>query len=162
MCVIWLTSYFISIITDKYVRLRPFLSSRSQLLFKNGKFYRENMKKAHIDLHELGALVRIEGYSTYSDVYSVRLEYNGRISIIPLAESDTVRQSDSVTPPVQEEGEYYVICDGEILDTALKAAGYERGWLGEEMKKHKVKERDVFLATLTKDGKICFYPNADK
>lgn len=72
------------IVTSLSVRFRFFeriVKSDTVLLFKDGEFFRENMRKARVTEQEVRSGVRQEGIPEISEVHSVVLEENGKISV---------------------------------------------------------------------------------
>ena len=63
----------ISLATSKSLRARRALSGKSLLLFSHGKFYRANLKNAHIDLSEFLMQCRVNGFFDLNDLQAVLL-----------------------------------------------------------------------------------------
>lgn len=66
----------------KWIRLPP------HLLFYNGRFLEDNMKRQRILHEEIHSAVREAGYQHVQDIYAVVLESNARLTVIPKRNSD--------------------------------------------------------------------------
>lgn len=58
----------ISFINMKFVKLRPIFSGKTLILYDNGTLFKENFKKAKIDLNEFLSQCRTNGYFNLSDI----------------------------------------------------------------------------------------------
>ena len=72
----------ISLITAKSLRARRFFSGKPMVIFDNGTIYRENLKKARMDVSDFLTYARLAGYSNLAQVKTAVLEYNGSVSFI--------------------------------------------------------------------------------
>lgn len=149
MIVYALISYFISYITCKSMVLRRFFEGHTILLYKNGQIFEKNLLKSKIDVDEFLGLCRLEGYFDLEDIYSVVLETNGKISVIPTASNRPVTTSDlNVSNPKQDYLLANVIIDGNVLKDNLKAIGKDEKWLENQLNKKKISNiKEVILAT---------------
>lgn len=137
----------ISIIASKSRKARKVLSGKATILMNNGTIYRDAMKKTRLDLDEFLAMLRVNGYFDITQIKTVILEPNGRMSILPKAENRPVTPKD-VGYDVGEEYVFYnVIMDGRIMEENLHRAGKDKNWLMQELKKqHEGSVKDIFLA----------------
>ena len=55
MIIYALVTLTVSFLNTKFVKLRPFLSGKTLILYDNGTLFKENFKKAKIDLNEFFA-----------------------------------------------------------------------------------------------------------
>ena len=163
MVVYALSAYLISVITMKSMKLRRLIFGRSVVLMKNGKIYRNNLKKSHIDLNEFLVQCRSDGYFDISAINTAILEPNGKISILPFPDKRPVTAEDLKTVPTQDNVFYNVIMDGEILKENLKSSSYDINWLKNELKTQGYKnEKDIFLAILDESGTLNVFENNNK
>ncbi len=163
MVVYALAAILISILTSKSLFLRRIIFGRSVVLMKNGKLYRENLKKSHIDLSEFLVQCRSDGYFDISAINTAVLEPNGKISILPFPDKRPVTAQDLKTVPTADNVFFNVIMDGEVLTENLKSAGYDENWLKNELKTQGYKnEKQVFLATLDESGTLNVFESNQK
>ena len=146
MLIYALSAYAVSIITGKSTHMRKLLIGRPLILFHNGKLYRENLKKARIDISDFLTHCRNQGYFDLSKLRTAVFEYNGSLSLLPVDSDRPLTPSDVQLEPVQEEIMVNVILDGHINDANLKKAGFERIWLEKQLNKQGYKSaKEIFL-----------------
>ena len=80
-----LLTILLSYVTNKSLQIRRLVSGVPYVLFQNGAFSYENLKKARIDASEFLSQCRINGYFDLSQVQAAFLEPNGKISFLPTA-----------------------------------------------------------------------------
>lgn len=146
MLIYALSAYAVSIITGKSTHMRKLLIGRPLILFDNGKLYRENLKKARIDISDFLTHCRNQGYFDLSKLRTAVFEYNGSLSLLPVDTDRPLTPSDVQLEPTQEEIMVNVILDGHINDVNLKKAGFERVWLEKQLHRQGYKSvKEIFL-----------------
>ena len=76
----------LTILAHKFPKMRKFINGTPTIIMDNGKLYRENMKKAKIELSEFMVMCRQEGYFNVNDIQTAVFEDNCRVSILPKSE----------------------------------------------------------------------------
>lgn len=154
MAVYALFTVLISYISSRSVKARRILVGTSIILFKNDTLYKQNLKTAKIDINELITQLRINGYFDLSQIDTVILEENGKISILPKAEYNFVTPKDLSLKVNSEHPQPSIIIDGKILKNNLKFIGKDEQWVKKQLKAQKISDiYDVFYA--------CFNPKSD-
>lgn len=149
----------LSKLSQRSIKLRRLLNGKAILLYHNGDLYRENLKKAKMDVDELLVECRINGYFDLSQIDTAILEPNGKISFLPVTEDRPATPKDLGIVPTQEELFANVIVDGKILEYNLKHVGKDRNWLKQQLDGQNIKKtEDVFLAICNKQGSFHVYP----
>lgn len=162
MIIYALVSGLISVATSKSMKLRRFFFGRSTVLMRNGKLYRKNLKRAHIDLNEFLMQCRSNGYFDISAINTAVLEPSGKISILPFSDKRPATPEDLKTVPASDDVFFNVIMDGRVQEKNLSDAGYDEVWLKNELKVQGVKSiSEVFLATLDRQGTLNVFRNID-
>lgn len=147
MVVYALVVLLFSVLTNKSLAARRFLTGRPIILFENEKIYVENLAKAKIDVNEFLMQARGQGYFNLSNIDTAVLEPNGSISFLPKSDNKPLTPKDMNITVQQEKPCFNVVIDGNILHRNLKAAGKNENWLDNELKKQDIKSvDDVFLA----------------
>ncbi|MBO5477042.1 MAG: DUF421 domain-containing protein [Clostridia bacterium] len=145
-------------LSNKSVILRRYINGTSLILYNNGMLYKQNFKKAKLDLNEFLISCRNKGYFNLADINTAILEPNGQISIIPIASEDAVKNKNLNINSEQEEFTYNVILDGKIIEKNLSASGKNMNWLNKKLKEQKISDiNDIFLATCDKDSNLSIY-----
>ena len=146
MLIYALSAYAVSIITGKSTHMRKLLIGKPLILFDNDKLYRENLKKARIDISDFLTHCRNQGYFDLSKLRTAVFEYNGSLSLLPVDTDRPLTPSDVQLQPQQEEIMLNVILDGHINDVNLKKAGFERVWLEKQLHKQGYTNvKEIFL-----------------
>lgn len=148
MIFLTLFTIIINYITCKSIKLRRFLEGQAMILYNNGQIYEKNLLQAKIDIGELLAVCRIQGYFDLEDIYAIYLESNGQISILPMSAKRPVSPSDLNLNPAQSMPLANVIIDGNIMKGNLQSTGKNEAWLNKKLKEKGVSDiKDVMLAT---------------
>lgn len=149
---------FLAFLSSKNLTLRRYINGTSLVLYNNGMLYKDNFKKAKLDLNEFIISCRNKGYFNLADVNTAILEPNGQISIIPIANEAVVKNKDLNINAEQEEVTYNVILDGKIIEKNLLESGKKIDWLNQKLKEQNISDiSDIFLATCDKDNNLSIY-----
>lgn len=147
-----------SFATSKLSRSRKYINGTPTILLDNGKLYRENMKKAKLDLSEFMMLCRQLGYFQLSDIQTAVFEYNGKLSVLPVSGKRPATPDDLHLTPPQEFICTELIMDGRIMGENLKRRGLEKKWLQKQLEAqgfHSAKE--VFLGICDVNNTLTLY-----
>ena len=158
MIVYGLIAAAVSLISQKSVGARKVLTGKPLILLNNGKFNRENMKKTRMDLNDFLMQCRSQGYFDISQIQTAVMEFNGSLSILPIAENRPITPQDISLSPQQEYMTTAIIQDGVIIEDNLKHTGNNYIWLKKQLSEqgHKAPE-DVFLAVCDSNNKLTIY-----
>lgn len=158
MIVYALAAVFLSWLTSKSIKARRMVEGAPLVLLSDGELYRENLKKAKIDVTEFLVQCRTNGYFDISKLEVAVLEGNGKISFLPKATDRPVTPSDMQLSPEQDFMVANVILDGRIMKENLKHTGKDEKWLQNQIKGQGAKKaEDVLLATCDASGKVTVY-----
>ena len=148
----------LSSVTIKFPRVRKFLNGTPTILMDHGKLYRENLKKAKLDLSEFMVLCRQQGYFDLTDIQTAVFEYNGKLTILPVSSQRPATPNDLNLAPEQELLFTELIMDGRVLDENLSRMGLNRVWLEKQLKASGVQSADeVFLAVCDRNLKFVLF-----
>jgi len=153
--------YVMDVIDRKSIRARRFFSGTPTVLFKNGKFLKNNFKRAQLSISEFQEMCRIAGYFDISRIALAQLEPSGKLSVLPKSEEEPLTVAvltNKITPAFAPIS---VIYDGVILDTNLKHAGKNETWLRRALERAHYSLSDIFLATVDGEGELTLYPASD-
>lgn len=143
----------------KYQRLRKFISGTPSIILDNGKLYRENMKKARLDLTEFLIQCRQQGYFDLGAIQTAVYESDGRLTILPVAERRPATPEDFGVAPEKEQFFTEVIMDGRILGGNLQRMGVNETWLEKQLQVqgyHSAKE--IYLGLVDGNKQLSLYP----
>ncbi|MCI5753404.1 MAG: DUF421 domain-containing protein [Clostridiales bacterium] len=148
----------LSVISNKAPRSRKYLNGTPTILMDHGKLYRENMKKAKLDLSEFMVMCRQQGYFDLTSIQTAIFEYNGKLTILPVSSQRPATPNDLNLAPEQELLFTELIMDGRILEDNLKRMGLDLTWLDKQLKqRHISSAKDVFLAVCDRNLKFVLY-----
>lgn len=149
----------LSVISNKYLKSRKYINGTPTIIMNNGKLYRENMKKAKLDLSEFMVMCRQEGYFNINDIQTAVFEYNGRLTILPMSDKRPLTPKDiSLTPP-SEKICTEVIMDGYVLEENLKRLGLDMNWLEKQLKNKKYDNaKEIYLAVCDENKQLSLFP----
>ena len=128
------------------------------IILDRGKLYRENMKKAKLDLSEFMLMCRQAGYFNLNDIQTAVYEYDGKLSVLPVSTRRPVNPADMNLSPPQETILAEVIMDGRILDENLKRMGLNTRWLQKRLEEQGYQSADeVFLGLCGADHSLTLF-----
>ena len=146
------------VLTTKRQKSRKYVNGTPTIIMNRGKLYRENMKKAKLDLSEFMLMCRQDGYFDLNDIQTAVYEYDGKLSVLPVSAKRPVNPSDLNLSPKQETICTEVIMDGCILDENLKRMGLNIEWLQKRLAEQGYKSaEEVFLGICGENNALTLY-----
>ena len=163
MVIYGVITVLVSLLSDKSLKLRTFFVGNPIILMTKGKLYYDNFKRARLDINEFLTKCRGSGYFDLSQLDTVILEPNGRLSFLPVSMDRPLTPNDMKVPVKQEELVSNVIIDGKIVEKNLSVVGRDRKWLTMRLKEQNVFDcSTVFLATCSPEGQLTVYERNKK
>ena len=148
----------LSKITSLFPKTRKFVNGTPTILLNNGKLYRENMKKAKLDLSEFMVMCRQQGYFNLGDIQTAVFEFNGKLRILPISKKRPANPEDLNLSPAPEYIQTEVVMDGRILDENLKRMGLDDKWLQKQLTAQGYKNpQEVFLALCDENKQLTVF-----
>ncbi|MCL6611507.1 MAG: DUF421 domain-containing protein [Peptococcaceae bacterium] len=135
-------------------KLRAFLDGRPQVVIEGGRILKEEMRRARYNLDDLLAQLREKGYPRPEDVEVAVLETSGRLSVVPKSSKRPVTPGDLGLSPACDGLPTVLVMDGEVFTEGLERRGLDLAWLEARLKEMGLQPKNVFLATLERDGRI--------
>ena len=149
----------ISILTNKSVKARAVVTGKPLVLLENGVIYRENLKKARLDLNEFLAYCRIGGWFDLNQLQSAVLEHNGVVSFLPKETDRPATPADLDLRPKQSRVQTPFVMDGRLLQENIRQAGKENAWVRRTLLQQGYRdEADVLLAVWDGGEKLTVFP----
>ena len=151
----------LSILSNNFPRMRKYLNGTPTILMDHGKLYRDNFKKAKLDLSEFMVMCRQQGYFDLTAIETAVYEYTGRLTILPVSDQRPATPKDMNLSPEQELLFTELIMDGRILEDNLKRMGLDQTWLDKQLKQNHVHSpKDIFLAVCDRNLTFVCYKNS--
>ncbi len=149
----------LTILAHKFPKTRKYVNGTPIIIMDNGKLYRENMKKAKLELSEFMVLCRQEGYFNLNDIQTAVFEYNGRITILPKSQKRPLTPEDMNITTEKAEICTEIIMDGRILHENLKRLGLDLTWLDKQLKLQKYNNvKEIYLGICDKNNNLTLFP----
>lgn len=149
-------------LTTHSVRMRRWLTGRTLVLLQNGTLYRENLKKAKLDVSEFLTQCRDSGYFDLNDIQLALLETTGKISFLPKSAMHPATPQDMGVTVPQAQPQINVIVDGETMMDNLEYLGFNEDWLDHRLEEQNYTVGQIFLATCDRDGSLTLFPMEHK
>lgn len=163
MVVYAILTLFLSLLTSKSIRARRFVEGEPLVLVNNGEMYRDNLRKAKIDVTELLVQCRINGYFDISKIQTAVLEGNGKISFLPKVSDRPATPADMQLSPQQDYMVANVILDGKVMKKNLQHTGNDEKWLRNQIQGQGAKKiEDVLLATCDTSNQVTVFLKNNK
>ena len=154
-----LAAWGISILGNKSLRARAFLSGKPLVLLEDGVLYRDNLKKAKLDINEFLTFCRIAGWFDLNQLQTAILEHNGVVSFLPKETDRPATPSDLGQTPKKTVVQTPFIMDGRLLAGNIRQAGKEESWVHRALLRQGYREeRDVLLALWDGGEKLTVFP----
>ena len=150
----------LNFVTSKLPRTRKYINGSPTILMNGGKMYRDNLKKAKLDLSEFMLLCRERGYFNLEEIQTAVFEHNGQLSILPRSANRPLSPDDLNLKPNQASMGVEVIMDGRVLGENLSRMGRDENWLTKQLKSQKYSNaKEIFLGIYHPDeDKLTLYP----
>lgn len=145
-------SIFLSYLDLKWPKA---IDRKPTILMNNGIILRKNMLDCRVTLDNLLGQLRLKGAHNLSEIDSIILEPNGKISVIKKPEALPLTRKQMNLPPKMVALPTTLIYDGKIDEKNLHKMGLDHKWLIEKlMEKGIIDPKDIFLAMLESDGTV--------
>ena len=163
MVVCGLVAVLISVLTCKSVKLRTWITGKPLVLLQDGVIFRENLKKAKLDLNEFLTYCRIGGWFDLSQLQTAVLEHNGSVSFLPKENDRPATPADLDLSPRQSNLQTPFIMDGQLLRDNIRRTGKEEEWVRRSLLRQGYQnEREVFLAVWDGNEKLTVFPMRER
>ena len=151
-------SLLLNLITSRLPRSRKYINGTPTILMHEGKIYRENLRKARLDLSEFLLLCRERGFFDLEDIQTAVFEHNGKLSVLPRSARRPATPEDLKIATRASHIGVELIMDGRIMGENLSRIGRDERWLRGEVKKQGFgDESEIFLAIFREAEGVTIY-----
>ena len=153
-------SMLLNYTTRKLMRTRRYINGAPIVIMEGGRIYRESMKKAKLDLTEFMLLCRERGFFDLDDIGMALFECNGKLSVLPRAESRPVTARDLEIGVRTDTRGYEIIMDGVTVFENLRYIGRDEVWLSARLSELGYADTNEVLLAIyyPADGRMSVYP----
>ena len=149
----------ISVLTSKSLKARAVVTGKPLVLLENGVIYRDNLKKARLDLSEFLTYCRIGGWFDLNQLQAAVLEHNGAVSFLPKEKDRPATPTDLDLSPKQSQVQTPFVMDGKLLSDNVRQAGKEEAWVHRSLLRQGYRdEKEVLLALWDGGEKLTVFP----
>ena len=161
LAVYGLSSVLLNLLAHKIPKTRKYINGTPTILMNNGKLYRENLKKAKLDLSEFMLLCREQGYFDLDEIKTAVFEHNGKLSILPKSEKRPIVPDDLKIAVKESHIGVEVIMDGRVMGENLSRMGRDEIWLRKHLSAMGYNSsREIFLGIYRpEEDRLSLYPN---
>ena len=162
MAVYAVAAVCISVLTNKSLAARRVMTGKPLVLMDGGVLYRENLKKAKMDLGEFLMFCRIGGFFDLNQIQTALLEHNGTVTFLPVEMQRPATPADLSMQPEQTLLQTPVILDGEALPGTLQRVGKDMTWLMGQIRRQGYKEPGEIFLALADGNRLTLFPMESK
>ena len=144
----------LSVLNLKSIPMRNLICGSPTMIIRDGHVLQDEMRRTRLTVDELIEDLRQQGVVELDTIQYAILETNGQISTFPygrcrppVAKESGIQADDPLLP-------YTLISDGRILSHNLAAAGRDRRWLEETLRRLGCRAEDLFLLTADDAGTL--------
>lgn len=149
----------ISLLTSKSIKARSMVTGKPLVLLDNGVIYRENLKKARLDLNEFLTYCRIGGWFDLNQLQSAVLEHNGVVSFLPREKDRPATPTDLDLDPKQSKVQIPFVMDGKLLRENVERSGKAETWVQHKLTAQGYQDESKVLLALWDGGeKLTVFP----
>ncbi|MFZ5968456.1 MAG: DUF421 domain-containing protein [Bacillota bacterium] len=154
---VFITHYLISYLAVKSRTFERVVYGNAVTLISNGQIQKRNMLKSLFPIEMLLSQLREMDVPNIAEVDTAILETSGRVSAFKKGEYVPATPSDLGIPVVEGGLPIILVNDGKVIERNLKAIGYDKSWLQDELLKFGVNDiKNVYLATIDGTGKLYY------
>lgn len=148
-------TFLIGYVSKKNRKFSKIIQGEPILVIQDGHILEKNLDRFQYTVDDLTHLLRKKDIFNITDVKYAILENTGELSILKIAQKETVKIEDMNLKTTQEELNTDIIVTGNIIYENLKKRNITVKWLTSQLKMMGVKDiKDIYYATLDKDKKI--------
>lgn len=152
MVVYGLVTVAVSVGTSHSLKVRRVVTGKPLILLENGVIYRENLKKAKLDLSEFLTYCRIGGWFDLNQLQTAVLEHNGVVSFLPRETDRPATPADLNLNPKQSQLQVPFVMDGVLLSDNIRQAGKQESWVHRSLLRQGYQDAGEVLLALWDGG----------
>ena len=158
-----LVAVSISVLCCKSLKIRAAVTGRPVVLLEDGVIYRENLKKAKLDLNEFLTYCRIGGWFDLSQLQTAVFEHNGTVSFLPKEADRPATPTDLNLNPKQAQVQVPFVMDGKLLEGNIRQAGKAEEWVRRNLERQGYRgAEEALLALWDGNEKLTVFPMKPK
>ena len=157
MFIYCLFTILLSVLSRNSLKLRHFIEGNPLTLYKDDKILSKNLIIAKMDVNELLMQLRIQGYFDLTQIDTIILETNGRISIFPKTKYRPTIVDDFSFRYQEEKPLLAIVINGQLLEKQLSVIHKDKEWLLKALKVKGYTDYPNLILVLYNDSNIYVY-----
>lgn len=133
---IFVAHYFLTLITTKSIKFRKVLNGKPFIVIDGDGINTECLTKLNMNVNDLMALIRQQGYFSVTQISYAIVETNGKLSVLENEEAEAP-QSIPMT----------VIVEGTLLHENIQSLNITEEQINNVLSEQKIRKKDVVLMT---------------
>lgn len=144
----------VSAIMLRSAKFRKLIIGSPRIIISEGVIQQQEMKRLRYTVDDLVEAMREQQIFDIGEVYYAIVETTGKINFMQKTDNQNATRADvncggsTIDPPS------VIIRDGTRDDEQLDLLGLGNGWLNHKLRENNVSQKDVFLMTADKNGKV--------
>ncbi|MGN1042799.1 MAG: DUF421 domain-containing protein [Christensenellales bacterium] len=147
---VFVAHYFITLITAKSIKFREHLNGKPFIVIDGDGINSECLKKLNLNVNDLLALIRQQGYFSITQISYGIIETNGKLSVL---ENENAEQPASIPMTLMVEG--------KLLNENIKSLQISEAQIQNVLAEQNIKPKDVVLMTADSE-KVFIQPKSGK
>ena len=143
-----------SVIGLKSNKLRSLIQGHPVIVIRDGEIDMKALRKLRMSLNDLMSLLRQKDVFDISSVSFAIFETNGKISVLLKPENRNSTAKDLGIYPQNEGMPFAVVCDGKIVEDAVKESQTEPDKIQKLILSSKIPLDEILIMTVGKNGII--------
>ena len=141
-----------SVLSMRFGRFREAFDGHPAIVINNGVLDQKKMRALRLTMQDLLSSLRQKDIFDIEQVQYAIVETNGTVSVMLKPEYTPLTDSLAGRKAPDEGLPHLVICDGKIIEKALKGADLELSLLKKHLKKLGKHESEIMALTYSKNG----------
>lgn len=134
MVIFFLFDILVTLLSRTSPTLKHFFKGRPITIIYDGQIDYKALRKSKLDVNDVIALCREQGYFDLSKIAFAVFENSGKLSVMPVgSQTPTVAENFENIPFQEASLPYYLIVDGRISFSSLSELGKDKEWLFKEL-----------------------------
>ena len=130
----------ISVLKNHSPAIKSAVEGKPVYIIYKGRLLQDALRENRISINELLSEIRTQGIGDIHDIRYAILEQNGKFSLLQQGKDNNISKA--------------LVIDSRPEEATMKEEGLDAVWLEQILKDRNILLKDVFLLTISEDGKI--------
>ena len=163
LAILVMLHFGITFLTRKCLFFRKIISGKPAIVISPNGIEYDTLKELNMNLDDLQEMLRGCNYYSFDQVAYAIIETNGKMSVIPTAESANVTAQDINLNNPEPLLPSVIVSDGKVVKDKLKEQNIDENRLKTILKKLKIKKlKDIIVMSVAEDKKMYYQLKSEK